>query len=292
MESVSKFVPVSGLGRTIGGVVFLLVGAVALYYLYQYMFTTQGITSTSIITTAIPGNVANSKSYTIPQPYEGGEYSVGFWAYITDFKDTGSANKHILEIRGVNFSTLVVGLGSFTNKLIVRTHTGVCTSATAGCNNTDLTIAPVPNKVAALFTTPTVPNSLHDTNTLCDLPEIDLQRWVYVTVVLNGKTCDVYMDGKLARSCVLPAVYKADTKGMTMMLVQYGGFNGYLGDVTCYSYAINPDQIYRTYMSGPTTTAGGSGFMGWLSNMFNVSGTVNYSIPSVGITRTSSSVTF
>jgi hypothetical protein len=86
----------------------------------------------------------------------------------------------------------------------------------------------------------------------CDIPEIDLQRWTMVTVVLSGKTIDVYIDGKLMRSCITTSYFKVDpTADVILKIADRGGFDGYIGNTTVGSYMMNPDEIYRTYMSGP-----------------------------------------
>lgn len=266
---------VSGLSRAVGGVAVLILGAVVLYYLYQYLFTATGLASASLITTAIPGNTVLDP-FPIPPPYEGGEYSVSCWIYITAFKDSLAMNKHILEIRGPTMSTLVVGLSSFTSKLLVRVNSG--------------STALVKAKVSDMFSKPDMPSGLQDNLELCDLPEVNLQKWVFVSVVLTGKTCDVYMDGKLNRSCVLPSYYKVDPKGMKMKLLDFNGFEGYLGDVSTYNYALNPDQIYRMYMMGPTDSQ--SSFFGWIKNMFDVQGQVTYKYPTPAIQYAKGHVNF
>lgn len=263
--------------RSIGGIVILILGAVALYYLYQFVYGVQGLSSSTIIKAAIPGNTKTRPAlYSIPPIYEGGEYSVTYWVYITGFKDQGGLNKHILEIRGVDYSTLVVGLGAFKNKLLTRVNTA---GGGGGSGKTSLTTAEVQN----LFKTTQVPSGLlEDGLELCDLPEVDLQRWVCIGLVLNGRTCDIYMDGKLARSCVLPGPFKVDPKGYQMKLLDFDGFDGFLSDVTCYQYALNPDQAYRIYMAGPTDTADSS-FLGWLKSIFGLEGEVTYKIPTAAI---------
>jgi hypothetical protein len=272
--------------RSIGGIVIVILGAVALYYLYQYVYGVQGLTGQTIIGTAIPGNVATKPAlFTIPPIYEGGEYSISFWIYVTGFKDQTGLNKHILEIRGVNYSTLVVGLGAHKNKLMTRVNTA---GSSALSGRTSLNT----NEVKSLFTSTQVPSGLLEQGMeLCDLPEIDLQRWVSINIVLNGRTCDLYMDGKLARSCVLPGPFKVDPKGYQMKLVDFDGFEGYLSDVTCYQYALNPDQAYRIYMGGPSDTAS-SNFTGWLKSIFGLEGTVTYKVPTAAVKYQTQTLTF
>lgn len=282
MNSVNSF-PAA---RSIGGIVVVILGAVALYYLYKFVYGAEGLVTESVITTAIPGNVATKPAlYTIPPIYEGGEYSITFWTYITGFKDQTGLNKHILEIRGVDYSTLVVGLGAHRSKLIVRVNTA---GGSGGSGKTSLTTVEVSN----LFKTTQVPSGLLDQGMeLCDLPEIDLQRWVCIGIVLNGRTCDLYMDGKLARSCVLPGPFKVDPKGYQMKLLDFNGFDGFLSDVNCYQYALNPDQAYRIYMAGPSDTASSS-FLGWLKSIFGLEGTVTYKVPTTRVKYETQTLTF
>jgi hypothetical protein len=100
------------------------------------------------------------------------------------------------------------------------------------------------------FNTLQTESGLLDGSPMCDLPEIELQRWVCITVAVNGKTVDVYYDGKLARSCVLPTYYKVDTR-YSAKILGYGGFGGQISTTTMYDIALNPEQVYKIYMAGP-----------------------------------------
>jgi hypothetical protein len=283
MESITNSFPAA---RSLGGIVVFILGAVALYYLYKYVYGVEGLAGQSLITTAIAGNTKTKPAlYTIPPIYEGGEYTISFWVYVTGFKDQAGLNKHILEIRGSDYSTIVAGLGAHKNKLMVRVNTAG-TAPLSG--RTSLTTA----EVSSLFKTTQVPSGLLEQDMeLCDLPEVDLQRWVCFAIVLNGRTCDLYMDGKLARSCVLPGPFKVDPKGYQMKLLDFDGFDGYLSDVTCYQFALNPDQAYRIYMAGPSDTAA-TGFLAWLKSIFGLEGEVTYKIPTAAVKYQTQTLTF
>merc|ERR1712070_804360 len=41
----------------------------------------------------------------------------------------------------------------------------------------------------------------YSTRAKCDIINIPLQRWVHLALVMHNKTLDVYLNGKLARSC-------------------------------------------------------------------------------------------
>ena len=117
--------------------------------------------------------------------------------------------------------------------------------------------------VEAFFKPLALDDSILDTNTACDLPEIDMQRWTQLTVNINGRTTDVYLDGKLARSCVSKSYYKVDPTGVKINLLDYGGFDGHIQGVTVYNYSITPSDIYNSYVAGPTG-AGTSDILSWI----------------------------
>ena len=77
---------------------------------------------------------------------------------------------------------------------------------------------------------------------------------------MNGKTVDVYIDGKLARSCVLPSLVQVDSGGYTADLLDYGGFGGYVNSIQMYNYALAPNSVYNMYMGGPNPITSIGGF--------------------------------
>jgi hypothetical protein len=266
------------------GSIFLILLFVALYYLYTYLFSSESVEKTTIVSSQIPANKPTDKpSYKIPPPFEGGEYSVNLWVYVTGWKDRLGLRKHILEIAGRQFSTLLIGLGAHKNSLLVRVHTKGSDEATS--DGVDLGS----DQVKSLFTQVGVENSMLDTYPMCDLPMVDLQRWVMITVVLNGRTCDVYYDGKLTRSCVLPSFYKVDPNGVSAKLLDHSGFEGAISDVSFSQKALNPEEIYRMYMSGPSSSD--TGIAGWLKSIFNVEGTLTFKTPEVAVKYTKNTIT-
>jgi hypothetical protein len=113
-------------------------------------------------------------------------------------------------------------------------------------------------------------DSLIDTPPLCDLPDIDMQRWMMVSIVLSGRTIDVYLNGKLKRSCVAPSHFKVDPTGVSPVLCDKGGFDGHIAGVGVSNYAFNPEQIYKLYLSGPEGSTWDFGK--WVRSLFTGSG--------------------
>jgi len=133
----------------------------------------------------------------------------------------------------------------------LSTSTSTSTSMTTTSSSTPTVLLDT-TTLDSLFNSPTV--SSGDSTTPCDAPGIDLQRWTHVTVVLSGKITDVYMNGKLARSCIGASYFKVDASPIKINLLRYAKyFNGKIANLNLYTVALNPAQIYDMYTKGPTT---------------------------------------
>jgi hypothetical protein len=89
----------------------------------------------------------------------------------------------------------------------------------------------------------------------CNVDNIPIQKWVNVIVSLYGRTMDVYIDGKLVRTCVLPGVAKVSNTA-PLYITPNGGFSGYTSNVNYYANSLNPQEAYNIYRDG----YGGSAF--------------------------------
>jgi hypothetical protein len=230
------------------GFINLLVVVIALvivYYSFGFFYGTSTSNGVTVESGKISANQGVKKYAKPAQIYEGGEYSVNFWVYVSGWTYKQGTRKHVLEVGGTNFATLLVALGSTKNSLSVRVDTRDASGSSV--NGIGLT-----NADKELFFKPLQSDGALTVQPMCDIDEIDMQRWIQVTVCINGRTCDVYMDGKLARSCVLPSFYKVDPTGQSVTLVDRGGFDGYVSRVSTYNYSLNPSAVYGMYQAGPT----------------------------------------
>jgi hypothetical protein len=271
----------------ISKIVFPVLALVALYYLYQFLFSSNGLEGKSVLNTikdANPDKAYISLADQIPAIYEGGEYTINGWIYINDYSIQRGRNKHVFSIGGSSFLTLAVYLGPYKNSLNVRVHTkiegpGSVAPASSGPNmgEVDLSVSNLNN----IFQQLQQDTSLISTSQPCDISSVDMQKWIQVTVVLNNKTCDVYMDGKLARSCILPSFYKVDKSNLTLRIAEFGGFGGFVSNVSAYNYALNPEQIWSLYMSGPGPQYG---LGDYLKSLFDPSALGSFEYPKKNIT--------
>jgi hypothetical protein len=92
-------------------------------------------------------------------------------------------------------------------------------------------------------------NTFASPNEGCDIKNIPLQKWVHITYVLNNRTVDIYIDGKLERSCVLRGVPKLNDD--PVRVCDNGGYFGKISNLVYFRYALKPDEVYKIYANGP-----------------------------------------
>lgn len=238
-----------------GRVIFMLVGiailAVVLYYLYKWLTGSEESQDMIIYSNQGDGLVAVKENVfeteNIPIIYGGGEYSLSTWIYVNNWAANSGKNKVFLTLASGSattgkVTTVVMYLGQRQNKLGIRiSHEGSEATATITNEQMQAILSGIP---------PYTDNSTDFKK--CDIEQVDLQKWVNINLVMSGRTADVYIDGKLSRSCVLPGMFKvSDPNSTTLTLGTLNGFGGYIGTTQAANFAYSPDQVYRIYQNGP-----------------------------------------
>jgi len=214
---------------------------------------------------------------------DSGQYSVSMWVYVVSAVPfTGSPLMNLFEISsGDRFASsksgktlLYIGLNPKNAGLVVRQSTmdendsvidNTLTSVNAG---TAASRYPLSSLIGGYNSGSTYTNSDR-----CDIVNgIEYQRWVLITTVANNRTLDVYIDGKLSRSCVYKAGYgfNSPTAKAYVGLDNNNALKGYASSVYLYDYAMSPEQVWRTYQTGP---GGPISWSQWFSSFFKVSAT-------------------
>ena len=283
--------------QTVTGVLLIFAVLIVLYYIYRWVSASDPASaSTVIVDSANPPIPLSSVGTTkdISPIFDGGQYSVSMWVYVSDTKGfLGSPTKlaHLLEISDTRFDvtstspppiqnprntgrTLIfVGLNPADGTLVVRQGT-----ATDG-EKIDNTL---PTNTNGNYPLGDLINRYNDGNLYtakdkCDITNgIEYQRWVLITVTSNGKTLDVYVDGKLARSCVYRGRWLLNgSNGNARLSILQGNANnlrGWMNGVNYFNYALNPEEVWRIYMNGPS---GPWNPWKWLTSFFQVTVTID-----------------
>ena len=87
------------------------------------------------------------------------------------------------------------------------------------------------------------------------IENINIQKWVNITVAVTHRNMDVYINGKLVRSKVFDApINFNENKGRNITICADGtngpGFDGYISKVRYYPYFITPQKAWDIYREG------------------------------------------
>jgi hypothetical protein len=169
----------------------------------------------------IPGSAAPAQS-----GINGGNYGMQWWMYIKDWDTKFGIKKTVIKRGAVGAYNPYVYLGETDNSLVVqidqRAITGTSTAASASTQT-------------------------------CSIPNVPLQTWFAVSLSVSGRNVDLYLNGTLLRSCLLPGVPMTPTGSVNVM--SDGGFSGNVIDLFHYSRSLTPADASAFYAAGTSGTS-------------------------------------
>lgn len=83
----------------------------------------------------------------------------------------------------------------------------------------------------------------------CGISNVPIQRWCNLLISAYGRTLDLYLDGKLVRTCVLPGVAKIDSSA-PVFITPMGGFSGWTSRFQYWSDSSDPQKAWNIYEAG------------------------------------------
>jgi len=237
-------------------IVYGVIAVIVVVILYQFVYKSASL-DLSLANAMQPGNPTTIKALKITQGDQtdgkirikpGGTYTLSFWMNIKAWggQQPGVPQSvlNILDDGLAGKSLLSVLLYPNDPQMMVRVNMGSSSNPSPDFTNN------VTRTQSYTSTIPLVTQSLNMPQ--CDVNEIDLQRWINMTISVNGRVVDIYYDGKLNRSCILPATPVSSANGQqTVQIGEAGGFTGTFGVMQYFAYPLTPDRIYSIYLAGP-----------------------------------------
>ena len=98
----------------------------------------------------------------------------------------------------------------------------------------------------------------------CVVENIPLQKWTHVVISIFNNSVEVYLDGRLYKTCSLKGFPKPNVQNMHVCA--NGGFDGLIENIEYSNMTLPADEIYRKYLMGPESTVG---FLGAIGNFFS-----------------------
>lgn len=217
------------LSLIIGGVIVVII----LYIVWGYFFTTTQVLMSfqkADTVTTVRGNTIGESGKNV--------YSFSLWTYINDWSQNYGHMKNILEVSsssspsqkiGENTTVFQLAFDSTRNDLLI--YVGSIHDRTVD----------------------------HETPPTCSITNFPLQSWVNIGISVYGRAVDVYIDGKLVKTCSLNNVASLINKNDTIFIGGSPGFSGFIASVIYTPYQISPQDAWDTYSRGYTNATLGLG---------------------------------
>jgi len=205
-------------------VLSVIVILIVVYIVAGYLFP-----KTTKLSSMMEGNKQQSiEASSLPSNTNSLNYTYSTWFYVEDWNYKYGEKKTILGRLDANKNpSPSIELGAMDNDVTVSIS---CypkqMSGAAGAGND---VKPIIHK--------------------CKVQNVPLQRWVNLIISLYGRTLDVYIDGKLVRTCLLPGVAKI-AQASPVLITPNGGFSGWTSNFQYWANSSNPQQAYDIYKSG------------------------------------------
>ena len=100
---------------------------------------------------------------------------------------------------------------------------------------------------------------------LCEIRNVQLQKWINITMSVYGNTVDLYLDGKLVRTCIMTSMpaslssgdqlyigggYTIDTKPPYAITATLGDLQGFISNVVYNPDYFSPEEAWNIYSAG------------------------------------------
>jgi hypothetical protein len=207
---------------------------IVLRYMLSDPYTLQGLKSGNTGSTISASDLETDGS---DVPSSNFAYSV--WFYVNDWNYRYGKPKVIFGRMGAkspNGKGSVPGIGGL----------DPCPAVVLGAieNNIAISLACYPG----VNQQPTTPGGNSIVHT-CGVSNIPIQKWVNLLISVYGRTMDVYIDGKLVRTCLLPGVASVNNNA-DIHVTPAGGFDGWTARLQYFPNSLNPQDAWNIYTRG------------------------------------------
>lgn len=183
---------------------------------------------------AAPKDAKETSSVSVPINGDGGAYGYQFWMYVTDWNYKFGQEKHVMS------------RDDPTNTAIM--NPAITLHPTDNTMKISVSIFPSSGDSSKAEPAPAGHSGATDDVFVCEIPNIPLQTWLAVSITVSTRNLDVYLNGKLVKSCFLTGVPKPVSGSVT--LNKDGGFSGWMCSFYHYAKLLVPADAQTFYGSG------------------------------------------
>lgn len=221
----------SPLSIVISIVVIVLI-IMLLRYIFIDPYTLQSMQDATMASTINSTSLATNGGTKVPSS----NFAYSIWIYINNWNYRYGESKVIFGRMGSQGSGSVPGINGL----------DPCPAVVLGAveNNLSVSLGCYPG-IDQQPTTPGGTTIVH-TSSVSNVP---IQKWVHLVVSVYGRSMDVYMDGKLVKTSLLPGVASVNNNS-NVYVTPAGGFEGWTSKFQYYPNSLNPQQVWNIYTQG------------------------------------------
>lgn len=226
-----------------GSIALSVIGGIILMYIaiafFNYIQKTNGMPGVTLFESKSSGDKTptpvDGKTRTVIPAGEipmgsGIDYGLQFWLYISDWDYRFGQTKEVVK-RGAPNDGSIVGPRIYLSPTDNTMHVEVSLYA---IDQSAASAEPGSNSTGDSFT--------------CSVENVPLQSWFSVSTTVFQRNLDIYINGRLVKSCVLPGVPKPALGDV--IIADNGGFAGSLCNLNGYSTMLSPDDAKSFHAKG------------------------------------------
>ena len=219
-------------------IVIMILIIVLLVIIWKYVlsdpFTLQGMQNGQTASTIAASSLATNGS-NVPSS----NFAYSIWFYINDWNYRYGEPKVVFGRMGSKSSTSTGAISGVSGM-------DPCPAVILGAieNNVAVTLSCYPGSNQE----PTTPGGNTVLHT-CSVTNIPIQKWVNLTLSVYGRSMDLYIDGKLVRTCLLPGVANVNNNS-NVHVTPAGGFDGWTSKFQYFPDSLNPQEAWNIYTKG------------------------------------------
>lgn len=216
IEEASESAPTRSKGYSFSKILLITIGVLIIYLIYKYYRSNKK--SKTLVRSHNAKEQVNLSDSTLPNN-RSTDYTYSVWYYVDNWNYKMGQPKVIYERKTSD--------GKFSP----------CVMFAPNKNNIQIKMAIYPSK-----------NTKESKMFTCTVNNVPLQKWTNLIISVENRALDVYLDGKLVKTCIMPGVPKVSSSNV--VLTPNGGFSGHTNLFTYYAYPINPKRAFDIYKSG------------------------------------------
>jgi hypothetical protein len=240
-------------------ILFIIIVLLLLYVIFTYVFAdvsmlNKPVTAGNVMTTITPS------SYSSANDFDSSNFTYSVWFYIDDWNYRYGEVKELIQ-RSIAVPSNA-GSGSKEGMTSIASEMD---DISAKQPSPFVMFAPKENNLIIALTCFTN-NSTADVGVVhyVEVVNIPIQKWVNLYFSVYGRTIDVYINGKLVRTGILPGPAKILSTA-NVYLTPNGGFQGWTSKFQYFNTASNPQAAWDTYQKG-----WGEGFLSSILGKYKV----------------------